>query len=241
MMRGRRSCGWILSVCALVGAAALPSAAQAAEQQAYAAAMNYLTPVVPMGKGDKLIFNNLDQLGKHDIASDDGKFKSKVIPGGEKAPVEGVEKLPEGPYPFHCSLHSWMRGVVQVSAAGGGGPGAPGGGDVTIDGSNTPFGAINAAPDPMDLWPQADPEPLGKGRWPFYGKDLSNTRDGGKTGPAKDEVPLLGPAWSFYSRDGDFTGTPVVARGMVVVGSNTGRVYALDGATGKLRWQRKIG
>ena len=93
----------------------------------------------------------------------------------------------------------------------------------------------------MDLWPQADPEPLGKGRWPFYGKDLSNTRDGGKTGPAKDEVPLLGPAWSFYSRDGDFTGTPVVASGMVVVGSNTGRVYALDGATGKLRWQRKLG
>ena len=61
-----------------------------AEQQAYAAAMTYLTPVVPVGKGDKLTFNNLDQLGKHDLASDDGKFKSKVIPGGEKAPVKPV-------------------------------------------------------------------------------------------------------------------------------------------------------
>ena len=234
--------GRALGVLALVASAALiaPAGAQAAEQQAYAAAMNYLTPVVPIGKGDTLIFNNLDQLGKHDIASDDGEFRSKVIPGGDKAPVEGVDKLDEGAYPFHCSLHSWMRGVVQVSAAGAS-PGAPGAGDLTLDGSNTPFGAVNALPDPMDLWPQADKDPLGKGSWRFYGKDLSNSRDGGKNGPSAEEAPLVGPAWSFYSRDGDFTGTPVVARGMVVAGSNTGRVYALDGTTGELVWQRKLG
>ena len=100
--------------------AVVPSAAGAAEQHAYAAAMNYLTPVVPIGNGDTLIFDNLDQVAKHDIASDEGKFKSKVIPGGETAPVEGVEKLPEGSYPFHCSLHTWMRGVVQVERRGQG-------------------------------------------------------------------------------------------------------------------------
>ena len=225
----------------LVAVLATGPSAHAAEQHAYAAAMNYLTPVVPVGKGDKLIFDNLDQLARHDLLSDEGKFKSKVIPGGESTPVEGVEKLPEGSYPFHCSLHTWMRGAVQVSGAGGGGPGAPSGGDLTLDGSNTPLGKFNATPDPMDLWPQADPEPLGKGSWPFYGKDLSNSRDGGKNGPSVEEAPLLGPAWSFYSRDGDFTGTPVVKNGLVVAGSNTGRVYALDGATGKLRWQKKLG
>ena len=230
----------LAGACAVMALNLAPTSASAAEQQAYAAAMNYLTPVVPVGKGDKLIFNNLDQLGRHDIASDDGEFKSKVIPGGEKAPVEGVEKLDEGTFPFHCSLHSWMRGVVQVSAAGAS-PGAPAAGDLTLDGANTPLGAVNAAPDPMDLWPQADQEPLGKGDWRFYGKDLSNSRDGGKNGPSVEEAPLLGPAWSFYSRDGDFTGTPVIARGLVIAGSNTGRVYALDGATGELRWQKKLG
>jgi polyvinyl alcohol dehydrogenase (cytochrome) len=238
MVRGKRLC--IGAVAALTTFAA-PAGASAAEQHVYAGGMNYLNPVVPVGKGDKLVFDNLDQVAKHDVASDDGKFKSKVIPGGESAPVNGVEKLSEGSYPFHCSLHSWMRGVVQVSASGGASPGAPSAGDLTLDGSNTPLGKVNATPDPMDLWPQADPAPLGKGAWRFYGKDLANTRDGGKRGPSVEEAPLLGPAWSFYSRDGDFTGTPVVARDLVVAGSNTGRVYALNGTTGKVRWQRKLG
>src|SRR2546423_7414620 len=54
--------------------------------------------------------------------------------------------------------------------------------------------------------------------WPFYGKDLSNTRDGGPTGPSKAAASTLTQAWSFSSSDGDFTGTPVEASGIVVAG-----------------------
>src|SRR2546423_15327733 len=72
--------------------------------------------------------------------------------------------------------------------------------------------------------------------WPFYGKDLSNTRDGGPTGPSKAAASTLTQAWSFSSSDGDFTGTPVEASGIVVAGSGGRTVVALDAATGALRW-----
>src|SRR4051794_11845217 len=86
-------------------------AAQAAEQQAYAVADSYATPVVAVGKGDTLTFNNLDTTAKHDLVSDDGKFASPLVAGGASAPVGGVDKLDPGTYAFHCSLHSWMHGA----------------------------------------------------------------------------------------------------------------------------------
>src|SRR5215210_5126419 len=110
----------LLFACLLTaGALGAPSSASAAEQQAYAAAMNYATPALVLGKGDSLKFTNLDTLAKHDLASDEDKFKSPLLGGGESAKVEGVEKLPAGNYPFHCTLHAWMRGVVTVNEAGG--------------------------------------------------------------------------------------------------------------------------
>src|SRR5207248_1810339 len=40
---------------------------------------------------------------------------------------------------------------------------------------------------------------------------------------------------------GDFTGTPVVANGVLVVASFQGTVFALDASTGKLRWKHAFG
>ncbi len=77
--------------------------------------------------------------------------------------------------------------------------------------------------------------------WPVYGHDLANSRDAGGAGPLSSEVPSLKPAWSFNSRTGDFTGTPVVAGGMLVAGDNGGWVYALDAVTGKVLWSRDLG
>src|SRR5438105_1515136 len=77
--------------------------------------------------------------------------------------------------------------------------------------------------------------------WPVYGHDLSNSRDAGRAGPSADRLPALQQAWKFSSPSGDFTGTPVIAGGVLVAGSNTGTVYALDAATGKLRWSRNVG
>jgi polyvinyl alcohol dehydrogenase (cytochrome) len=232
--RARRAT--LLLACLLItGALITPGSASAAEQQAYAAAMNYATPAVVLGKGDSLKFTNLDTLAKHDLASDEDKFKSPLLGGGESAKVEGVEKLEPGNYPFHCTLHAWMRGVVTVNESGGA-PTSP-----SLDGGGTPLGKVNAAPDPMDLAPQAEPGPLGRGSWPLYGKDLANSRNGGSAGPSLAEAARLGPAWSFYSADGDFTGTPVVSRGILVAGSNGGRVYGLDAATGRKRWEVDLG
>jgi polyvinyl alcohol dehydrogenase (cytochrome) len=78
------------------------------------------------------------------------------------------------------------------------------------------------------------------GDWPLYGKDLANTRDGGSAGPTVAQAPTLAEAWRFPSDDGDFTGTPVVAGGTVVVGSYHGTVFALDTASGGLRWSRDL-
>jgi polyvinyl alcohol dehydrogenase (cytochrome) len=77
--------------------------------------------------------------------------------------------------------------------------------------------------------------------WPVYGHDLANTRDAGTEGPAADKVPSLKEAWRFDSPTGDFTGTPVVAGGVLVAGDHGGHVYALDAATGKVRWSKDLG
>jgi polyvinyl alcohol dehydrogenase (cytochrome) len=54
-------------------------------------------------------------------------------------------------------------------------------------------------------------------------------------------VPSLQRAWTFESPTGDFTGTPVVADGIVVAGDQGGFAYGLDAVTGALRWSRDLG
>jgi polyvinyl alcohol dehydrogenase (cytochrome) len=216
---------------AALAVAAAPQTASAAEQQAYAAAMNYATPTFTIGQGDTLTLNNLDTLAKHDLVGHDGEFGSDLIAGGESGPVRGTEKLAPGQYQFHCTLHGWMKGVMTVGPAGSGGVGAP-----SIQ-NGTGTGTGHTAPDPIDIWPQATPEQLGAGNWRFYGRDLSNSRDGGENGPKPSEVPNMGPAWSFHSHHGDFTATPTVANNILVAGSNGGFVFGINATTGKEIWQ----
>src|SRR4051812_39022896 len=193
--------------------------------------MNYATPTFTIGQGDTLTLNNLDTLAKHDLVGHDGEFGSDLIAGGESGPVRGTEKLAPGQYQFHCTLHGWMKGVMTVGPAGTGGVGAPG----LQNGTGT--GTGHTAPDPIDIWPQATPERLGQGSWPFYGHDLGNTRDGGTNGPTPAQVPNLGPAWSFHSHHGDFTATPTVYKNVLVAGSNGGFVFGINATTGKEIWQ----
>jgi polyvinyl alcohol dehydrogenase (cytochrome) len=225
----------IVVALAFTALAAGAGPAHAAEQQSYAAAMNFAPPTVTIGQGDTLVFNNLDTLAKHDLVGHDGKFGSDLLGGGESGPVRGVETLETGQYDFHCTLHGWMKGVMTVGPAGSGGVGAPS----IQGGGGTGTGSIT--PDPIDIWPQASPEPLGQGNWPFYGHDLSNTRDGGLNGPSAAEVPNLGPAWSFHSHHGDFTATPVIDQNILVAGSNGGYVFGLNATTGKQIWQYNAG
>ncbi|MEA2473378.1 MAG: hypothetical protein QOE06_1293 [Thermoleophilaceae bacterium] len=87
----------------------------------------------------------------------------------------------------------------------------------------------------------AAPAPPAAADWPVYGHDLSNTRNGGADGPAVAQVPTLDRAWSFASPTGDFTGTPVIAGGVLVAGDYSGTVYALDAVTGRVRWSKNLG
>jgi polyvinyl alcohol dehydrogenase (cytochrome) len=82
---------------------------------------------------------------------------------------------------------------------------------------------------------------LARADWPVYGHDLANSRDAGSAGPSKSEVGPLKQAWMFQSSTGDFTGTPVVADGVLVAGNNGGWVYALDAVTGKVLWSKDVG
>jgi polyvinyl alcohol dehydrogenase (cytochrome) len=77
--------------------------------------------------------------------------------------------------------------------------------------------------------------------WPVYGHDLANSRDAGSDGPTLAQIPTLEQAWSFTSQNGDFTGTPVIAAGVLVAGDYSGTVYALDAVTGKVRWSKALG
>ena len=86
------------------------------------------------------------------------------------------------------------------------------------------------------LWPAS-----AAADWPVYGHDLSNSRNAGGEGPTAAQVPGLKQAWTFTSQKGDFTGTPVVAAGLVVAGDFSGTVYALDAVTGKVRWSKALG
>jgi polyvinyl alcohol dehydrogenase (cytochrome) len=77
--------------------------------------------------------------------------------------------------------------------------------------------------------------------WPVYGHDLSNSRNAGTSGPAPEQVASLGQTWKFTASTGDFTGTPVVAGGVLVAGNNGGWVYALSAFTGKVLWSKNVG
>ena len=76
--------------------------------------------------------------------------------------------------------------------------------------------------------------------WPIYGHDLSNTRNAGSEGPAATKVPSLARAWKFEAPN-SFTGTPVVADGVVVAGTHGGLVYGLSALNGEKLWEKRVG
>jgi plastocyanin len=86
---------------------------------------SYASSSATMDQGESVSFQNSDQTGAlHDVTADangaDGKalFKSATIEKGKKAPVTGVEFLTSGDYAFHCSVHTFMKATLHVTANG---------------------------------------------------------------------------------------------------------------------------
>jgi plastocyanin len=94
---------------------------------------------VTIAQGEAVTFQNMDTV-PHDVTAQgkgaDGKplFQSAQVGTGQSAPVEGVQYLTSGSYPYICSIHPFMKGTITVSSDGtpkprpGGGGGTGGGG-----------------------------------------------------------------------------------------------------------------
>src|SRR3569832_2277889 len=64
--------------------------------------------------------------------------------------------------------------------------------------------------------------------------------DAARTGvyPTAGPLQLTGTKWTFKT-DGTIIGSPVIASGVVYIGSTDGNLYAVDQETGKQKWKFK--
>ena len=62
------------------------------------------------------------------------------------------------------------------------------------------------------------------------------------TGVAATKLPQkLSVLWRFRVPDGAFETTPIIADGVTYVGDLDGKLYALDLATGDMKWTQEVG
>ena len=71
--------------------------------------------------------------------------------------------------------------------------------------------------------------------WAQYGNTIDGTRQAGPSPITAATIGALRPLWRFAA-EGPVTGTPVVAGGIVYIGSYDGTLYALDARTGRPVW-----
>lgn len=88
-----------------------------------AAGLNYLTPVVVAGPNDAISFENLD-FADHTFTTDDAICKGSnntqvpcdvYAPAGSSRTIQ-LNGAGVGEHLFRCTIHSWMRGVLEVTS-----------------------------------------------------------------------------------------------------------------------------
>ncbi|MDQ1711926.1 MAG: Cupredoxin-like domain [Frankiaceae bacterium] len=98
---------------------ALPAQAEVPQNVVAAVAIRYLPVQVTIDQGETLDLVNLDPTSHDVVAHDlgaDGQpvFRSAIVGAGGQARVVGVESLLPSAYPFVCSVHDSMTGVLIV-------------------------------------------------------------------------------------------------------------------------------
>jgi quinoprotein glucose dehydrogenase len=83
--------------------------------------------------------------------------------------------------------------------------------------------------------------------WQVYGRDAGGTRYSPLTQISRENVAQLVPAWTFHTGEADVNtegrnapsleATPLVVGGTMYLSTPVGRVYALDAATGAVKWR----
>lgn len=80
--------------------------------------------------------------------------------------------------------------------------------------------------------------------WPAHNYDLSNSRATASSSINASNVTKLHKIWSFKipgsGAFGNFATTPIVQNGVVYAQDLNSNVYAIDQATGKLKWEHKF-
>jgi polyvinyl alcohol dehydrogenase (cytochrome) len=95
-----------------------------------------------------------------------------------------------------------------------------------------------ACPEPASAFDK----PFSGSYWNGWGVDLSNRRmqPEAMAGLRSDQVPQLKLKWAFgYPGGGRAFAQPTVVGGRIFVGSDSGKVYSLDAATGCIYWMFK--
>ena len=98
--------------------------------------------------------------------------------------------------------------------------------------------AANGGPPTSTVAPMPAPTVPGPWDWPTYGHDAQHTFNG-RTTLTATTARTLRQAWFFPTGDA-VTATPTVVDGTVYVGSWDDYFYALDIATGTLRWKVRL-
>jgi polyvinyl alcohol dehydrogenase (cytochrome) len=84
------------------------------------------------------------------------------------------------------------------------------------------------------------PEATAGADWPLYGADLAGTRVAGSSAITAANVATLRQAWTL-DVGGAVSGTPVIAGGVVYLGSYSGTLYAIDLVSGTTAWAYDTG
>jgi alcohol dehydrogenase (cytochrome c) len=99
------------------------------------------------------------------------------------------------------------------------------------------LGASSPGSPPPEVAPASD-------AWPAHNYDLSNSRATTQTNINASNVAKLHPIWRYKIPGtggfGIFATTPIVLNGVVYFQDLNSNVYALDQATGKLKWEHKF-